>query len=84
MCSKVLNHGLNHGFLIPLSKFYGQKIFIIEFENSGLTSRFLCCLAFQLYLMYKLIYQKPDHFLSAQMALVSTFFQMFQIGTCDV
>ena len=29
------------------------------------------------YLKYKLFYQKPAHFLSAQMALVSTFFQMF-------
>ena len=27
--------------------------------------------------MYRLICQKPVHFLSAQMALVSTFFQMF-------
>ena len=27
--------------------------------------------------MYRLIYQKPAHFLSAQMALVSTFFEMF-------
>ena len=27
--------------------------------------------------MYKLICQKPAHFLSTQMALVSTFFQMF-------
>ena len=26
--------------------------------------------------MYMLIWQKPAHFLSAQMALVSTFFQM--------
>ena len=27
--------------------------------------------------MYRLICQKPAHLLSAQMALVSTFFQMF-------
>ena len=27
--------------------------------------------------MYRLICQKPAHFLSAQVALVSTFFQMF-------
>ena len=27
--------------------------------------------------MYRLICQKPAHFLSAQMTLVSTFFQMF-------
>ena len=28
-------------------------------------------------LMYRLICQKPAHFLSAQMALMSTFFQMY-------
>ena len=39
--------------------------------------RFLFCLIFQFYLMYMLICQKPAHFLSAQMALVSSFFQMF-------
>ena len=32
---------------------------------------------FQFYLMYRLICQKPADFLSVQMALVSTFFQMF-------
>ena len=46
-------------------------------ENSGLKSRYLFCLMFQFYLMYRLICQKPAHFLSAQMALVNTFFQMF-------
>ena len=45
--------------------------------NSGLKSRFLFCLIFQFYLMYRLICQKPAHFVSAKMALVSTFFQMF-------
>ena len=39
----------------------------------------LFCLIFQFYLMYRLICQKPAHFLSAQMALVSTFFQMFTV-----
>ena len=32
--------------------------------------------------MYRLICQKPGNFLSAQMALVSTFFQMFLILGC--
>ena len=35
------------------------------------------CLIFQFYLMYRLICLKPAYFLSAQMALVNTFFQMF-------
>jgi len=49
-----------------------------ELENSGIKSRFLFCLIFQFYcLMYRLICQKPVHFLSAQMTLVSTCFQMF-------
>ena len=30
--------------------------------------------------MYRLICHKPAHFLSAQMALVSTFFQIFILG----
>ena len=45
--------------------------------------------------MYRLICQKPAHFLSAQIALVSTFFQMFIVlgmynfvlfvkHTCDI
>ena len=34
--------------------------------------------------MYSLICQKPAHFLSTQMALVSTFFQMFIVCTWDV
>ena len=40
-------------------------------------SRFLFSLIYQFYLMYRLICQKPAHFLSAKMALVGTFFQMF-------
>ena len=34
--------------------------------------------------MYRLIFQKPAHFLSAQMALLSTCFQMFICSTWDV
>ena len=34
--------------------------------------------------MYRLICQKPAHFLSAQMALVSTFFSNFIVCTWDV
>ena len=73
VCSKILNHGL----LFSLFKFLGWKIILNYLENSVLKSRFLfCCLIFQFYLMYRLICQKPAHFLSAPMALVSTFFQM--------
>ena len=64
VCSKILNHGLNHGF----SSFLCGKRSKLS-ENSGLKSRFLDFLIFQFYLICP--------FLSAQMALVSTFFQMF-------
>ena len=58
------------GYYFHFSSFLGD-------ENSGLKSRFVFCLIFQFYLIYRLICQKPAHFLSAQMSLVSTFFQMF-------
>ena len=62
MCSKILNHGLNHGLLFSLFKFLGWKNNLNQLENSGLKSRFLFCLIFQFYLMYRLICQKPAHF----------------------
>ena len=74
-CSKILNHGLNHVLLFSLFKFFGWKNILNQLENSGLKSRFLFSLIFQFYLMYRLICQKPAHFLSAQMALMSTFFK---------
>ena len=77
VCSKVLNHGLNHWLLFSIFNFFLVKNILNWFENSGLKSRILFCLIFHFYLMYRLIFQKPAHFLSTQMALVSTFFQMF-------
>ena len=62
VCIKILNHGLNHGLLFPLFKFFGWKNILNYLENSGLKSRFLFCLIFQFYLMYRLICQKPAHF----------------------
>ena len=70
---------LNHGLLFSLFKFFGWKNILNWLENSGLKSRFLVCLIFLFYLMFWLICQKPAHFLSTQMALVSTFFQMFKL-----
>ena len=83
VCSKILNHGLNHGLLFSLFKFFWVKDILNQLENSGLKSRLLFCLIFQFYLMYRLICHKPAHFLSAQIALVSTFFQMFIVCTWD-
>ena len=52
---------------------------LLKAEKKKSLARFLFCLIFQFYLMYRLIRQKPAHFFSAQMALVSTFFQMFVV-----
>ena len=60
--SKIINHGLNHGLLFSLFKFFGWKNILNQLENSGLKSRFLFCLLFQFYLIYRLICQKPAHY----------------------
>ena len=66
------------GYYFHFSSFLGEKKQHSKLiENSGLKSKFRFCLIFQLYLMHSLICQKPAHFLSAQMALTSTFIQMF-------
>ena len=49
--SKILNHGLNHGLLFSLFKFFGWKNLLNQLENSGLKSRFLFCLIFQFYIL---------------------------------
>ena len=64
------------GYYCLFFSFLGEKNILNLLENSGLKSRFLFCLIFQFYLMYRLICQKPAYILSAQMALVSSFFQM--------
>ena len=64
MCSKILNHGLNHGLLFSLYKFFGWKNILNLLEISGLKSRFLFGLIFWFYLMYMLLTcKKPAHFL---------------------
>ena len=79
VCSKILNHCLNHGVLFSLFKFFGWKNILNQLENSGLKWRFLFCSTFKFYLMYRLICQEPVHFLSAYMALVSIFFECFNL-----
>ena len=59
------------GYYFHFTSLLGEEKNPNELENSGF------CLIFQFYLMYRLSCQKPVHFLSAQMALVSTFFQTF-------
>ena len=64
------------GYYFHFSSFLGEKAFKInlKIQDKNLDSYFF--LIFQFYLMYMLICQKPAHFLSAQMALVNTFFQI--------
>ena len=38
-CSKMLNHGLNHGLFLSLFKFFGWKYIPNLLEDSGLKSR---------------------------------------------
>ena len=68
---------LNHGLLLSLFKFFEWENILNWLENSGLKSRFLFCLIFQVFCYVQANLPETSPFLSAQMALVSTFFQMF-------
>ena len=77
-CSKIINHGLNHGLFLSLFKFLGCKIILNLFETSVLKSRLIYCLRFQVVLLdVEANLPETSPFLSAQMALLSTFFQVF-------
>ena len=71
VCSKILNHGLNHGLLFSLFKFFGWNNIL----NSGLKSRFLFRLIFQFYLTYRLIWQKLAHCFLPQWLWWAPFFK---------
>ena len=78
MCSKILDHGLNHGLLFSLFKFLGGKNILNKLETSGLKSRFVFCLCnISVLLDVRANLSETSPFLSAQMVLKSTFFQMF-------
>ena len=79
-CSKKLNHGLNHGSYLSIFKYFGWKYTLNWIENVGLKSWLLyiakivgftwCASEFA---RNKLI------FLSAQMAVLSSFLEMLII-----
>ena len=69
------------GYYFHFPSFLGEKTFYVNLKFR-IKSIFLFCLIFQFCLMYRLICQKPAHFLSAQMALVSTFFKCLQYMGC--
>ena len=45
-CTKMLNHGWNHGLFLSLFKFFGWKYILNWNKNSGLKCRLLYCLRF--------------------------------------
>ena len=59
-------------YYFHISSFVGEKTFKInlKIQDQNIDSYFV----FVLLKIYRLTYQKPFHFLSAQMALVNTFF----------
>jgi hypothetical protein len=67
----MLNHGLNHGLFLSLVKFFLTKIHskFNKFRVKKLDLRFL--------LEIQAILPETSPFLSAQMAVLSSFFQMF-------
>ena len=79
-CGKILYHGWNHGYYISFAfRLFGMYI------HSKLNWKFsikiylgilLQCLRITFF-MYKVMCQKPAHFLSAQMAVLSSFLQVF-------
>ena len=72
------------GLLLSLFKFFGWKYILNWIDNSRLNSDCYFVLDFRFYLMYILIWQKPFIFLSSQMAVLSSFFQVFIVHTWDV
>ena len=66
---------ISQGLVIPVKSW--PKLYIPSTLNTDyLLGHTQSIVSAVMYLMYRLICQKPAHFLSAQMALVSTFFQM--------
>ena len=75
-CSRVLDHNLNHGLFLSLFKFcwLNSKLNLRKLgSNSGLQY----CLRFQVLLDLYLSEASP--FLSAQLAVLSSFFQVFVV-----
>ena len=52
-CSKILNHGFNHGFFILFLKLFDWKYILNWIENSGSKFRLLYCFLFYNYLDVK-------------------------------
>ena len=74
VCSKTLNHGLNHGLFLSLFKFFWMKIHS-KLNKFRIKNRLLYC--FRFLLEIQAILPKTSPFLSAQIAVLSSFFQMF-------
>ena len=77
VCSKMLNHGLNHGLFLSLFKFFGWKYIQIEWIQNK--RKIYCYTVSDLRFLLKIqaILPETSPFLFAQMAVLSSSFQMF-------
>jgi putative flippase GtrA len=77
VCSKMLNYGLNHGLFLSLFKFFAWK-YILNWINSGY-KKVVCYIVSDLWILLEIqaILPETSLFLSAQLAVLSSFFQMF-------
>jgi hypothetical protein len=67
----VLNHGLNHGLLLSLFKILDESTFRIKKLDFYIVSNL------RFFLEIQAILPETSPFLSAQMAVLSSFFQIF-------
>ena len=82
-CSKIWNHGLNHGLFLSLFKLFLCKYVLNWIRNSGLKSRVLYCLSFWfLFLDVQANLSEASSFLSALMAVLSSSSLVFMLLGC--
>ena len=71
VCSKIWNHGLNHGLFLSLFNLFVCKYVLNWIRNSGLKSRLLYCFSFWfLFLYVQANLSEASSFLSALMAVL--------------
>ena len=78
VCSKMLNNGLNHGLFLSLFKFFWMKIHS-KLKKFRIKKKLDCYIVSDLRFLLEIqaILPETSPFLSAQMAVLSSFFQMF-------
>ena len=78
VCSKMLNHGLNHELFLSLFKFFWMKIHS-KLNRFRINKILDCYIVSDLRFLLEIqgILPETNPYLSAQMAVLSSFFQMF-------